>query len=296
MVRDPQVSKTIAITGASGFVGSALSAHLRSVGHQIRPVSLRGALGPETFAGCEAVVHLAGEPVSQRWTKTARERIRSSRVDGTRALVDALRDAASKGSAPQVLVSASAVGYYGSRGDNILTESEPASKDFLGEVAEAWEQEALAAEALGIRVDRVRLGVVLGVPNQGGAGALGKMLLPFKLGLGGRIGSGQQWMSWIHIHDLVLLIEYLLNQSTVRGVFNAVSPEPVTNAEFTHALGEALNRPTMIPVPAFALRLALGEMSEIILNSQRAIPDAAIRAGFTFEYADIFEALKVILS
>ncbi len=273
---------TVGITGASGFVGRALAEQLRKAGHQVRPISLRGTLAPDALAGCDAVVHLAGEPVAQRWTDAARERITSSRVDGTRTLVNAMRT-----HRVHVLVSASAVGYYGSRGDTVLTEAEPAANDFLGNVAAAWEREAMVAESLGVRVARIRIGVVLG-PN---GGALQKMLLPFKLGLGGPIGGGQQWMSWIHLADLIALIQFLLVESTVRGVFNAVSPHPVTNAEFTKALAEAVHRPAIFPVPAFALKLLFGEMAQVILASQRAIPDAALRAGFIFDYPDVFGAL-----
>ncbi|MEP7353889.1 MAG: TIGR01777 family oxidoreductase [Acidobacteriota bacterium] len=286
----------IAITGASGFVGQAVSAHLRRAGHEVFSISIRGAISPTQFAGCEAVIHLAGEPVAQRWTAAARERIRSSRVDGTRKLVEALEQAAKNGRPPQAMVSASAVGYYGSRGDDVLLESEPADKGFLGQVAEAWEQEAMGAEVLGTRVTRVRFGVVLGRTSEGKpGGALQKMLLPFKLGLGGKLGSGDQWISWIHLRDLVRMIEFLILESTVRGVFNGVAPNAVTNREFTRALAEAVHRPAIIPVPAFALKLAVGEMSEILLGSQRAVPDAALRAGFTFEYNDVFGALAEIV-
>jgi uncharacterized protein len=277
---------TIGITGASGFVGRALSERLGKAGHQVRPISLRTALPPDALAGIDAVINLAGEPIAQRWTEAVRSRILSSRVEGTRALVNAMRT-----HRPQVLVSASAVGYYGSRGDALLTESEPAASDFLGQVTQAWEREAIEAESLGVRVTRIRIGMVLG-PN---GGALQKMLLPFKLGLGGPIAGGQQWMSWIHLADLLSLIEFLLRESTVRGVFNAVSPFPVTNAEFTKALGEAVHRPAIIPVPAFAVKLLFGDMAEIVLGSQRAIPDAAVRAGFTFDHPDVFGALEQVV-
>lgn len=279
--------KTVGITGASGFVGRALTKRLQKSGHQVRAISLRGTLRSDELAGIDAVVHLAGEPVAQRWTPEARARILSSRVDGTRALIDAMR-----AQRVQTLVSASAVGYYGSRGDTILTEPEPPANDFLGQVAQGWEREALVAETLGVRVTRIRIGMVLGRDG----GALLKMLPPFKFGLGGPIGGGQQWMSWIHIDDLLSLIEFLLNGSTVRGVFNAVSPFPVTNAEFTRALGEAVHRPAFIPVPGFAVRLLFGEMSDIVLGSQRAIPDSAVRAGFTFDHPDVFGALAGIIS
>jgi uncharacterized protein len=276
----------VAITGASGFIGRAVANHLRSSGHEVRGVSLRGGLESGALAGVNAVVHLAGEPVAQRWTAAARERILRSRVEGTRTLVAAMR-----AQPPQVLISASAVGYYGSRGDEILIESAPAADDFLGRVARAWEEEALTAEPLGVRVARLRIGMVLGPDG----GALARMLPPFRLGLGGRLGSGNQWMSWIHISDLASLIAFLMKESTVRGVFNATSPFPVTNREFTRALAEAVHRPAILPVPAFALRLLFGEMSEVLLGSQRALPDAAQRAGFVFECPDIFAALSQLV-
>jgi len=243
-------------------------------------------LPPDAFAGSNAVIHLAGEPVAQRWTAAARDKILRSRVEGTRAVVAAMR-----AQPPQVLISASAVGYYGSRGDEILTESAQPADDFLGRVAAAWEEEAQAAEPLGVRVARIRIGMVLG-PN---GGALARMLLPFRLGVGGHLGSGQQWMSWIHIEDLVALIAFLMKESTVRGVFNATSPFPVTNREFTQALAEAVHRPAILPVPAFALKWMFGEMSEVLLASQRAFPDAAQRAGFVFEHPDIFASLAQIV-
>jgi uncharacterized protein (TIGR01777 family) len=275
----------VAITGASGFIGSSLAEHLRSAGHVVRAISLRGALAPDALAGANALINLAGEPVAQRWTASARDKILCSRVEGTRALVAAMR-----AQPPQVLISASAVGYYGSRGDEILIESASPAQDFLGRVAVAWEEAAQAAEPLGVRVARIRIGMVLGKSG----GALSKMLLPFRLGVGGRLGSGKQWMSWIHIDDLMELITFLMKESTVRGVFNATSPFPVPNREFTHALAEAVHRPAIIPVPAFALKLALGEMASVLLASQRAIPDAAQRAGFVFEHPDIFAALAQI--
>ncbi len=273
---------TVAITGASGFIGRQLAKRLQREGITVRPISLRGPLAPDALAGCDAVVNLAGEPIAQRWTPEVRGRIMTSRMIGTRKLVLAMQE-----HRPQVLVSASAVGYYGSRGDTILTEAEPAADDFLGRVAKMWENEARLAENLGVRVARIRIGMVLG-PN---GGALQKMLLPFKLGLGGPIGGGQQWMSWIHVADLCSLTLFLLKESTVRGALNAVSPNPVRNAEFTKALGEAVHRPAFIPVPAFAIKALFGEMSEVVLGSQRAIPDAAIRQGFTFDYSDIYGAL-----
>jgi uncharacterized protein (TIGR01777 family) len=225
---------------------------------------------------------LAGEPVAQRWTPAARDQILRSRVEGTRVLVAAMR-----AQPPQVLISASAVGYYGTRGDEVLIESAPPADDFLGRVAVAWEQEAQAAEPMGVRVARLRIGMVLGPRG----GALARMLPPFRLGVGGRLGGGKQWMSWIHIDDLVGLISFLMKESTVRGVFNATSPFPVTNREFTRALAEAVHRPAILPVPEWVLRLMFGEMSQVLLASQRAFPDAAQRAGFIFQHPDIFAAL-----
>ncbi len=279
----------IAITGASGFIGRRLTERLGRDGYKVTPLSLRGGLAPQALDGCEAVVNLAGESVGQRWTRGARERIRASRIAGTHSLVEAMRNM--RGRAPQVLISASAVGYYGSRGDEILTEDAPPAEDFLATICADWEREACAALDLGTRVACLRIGVVLGP----GGGALHSMLLPFKLGLGGPIGGGRQWMSWIHIDDLTSLIVFLLKESTVRGAFNAVSPHPVTNAQFTRALGQTLHRPAFLPVPAFALKMLLGKMSSVILNSQRAIPEAARRAGFTFSYPDLNGALAQIL-
>jgi uncharacterized protein (TIGR01777 family) len=272
----------VAITGATGFIGRAVAEHLRSSGHNVRAVSLRGAIPPDALAGTNAVIHLAGEPVAQRWTPAARDQILRSRVEGTRVLVAAMR-----AQPPQVLISASAVGYYGTRGDEVLIESAPPADDFLGRVAVAWEQEAQAAEPMGVRVARLRIGMVLGPRG----GALARMLPPFRLGVGGRLGGGKQWMSWIHIDDLVGLISFLMKESTVRGVFNATSPFPVTNREFTRALAEAVHRPAILPVPEWVLRLMFGEMSQVLLASQRAFPDAAQRAGFIFQHPDIFAAL-----
>jgi uncharacterized protein len=276
----------VAITGASGFVGRALSERLRTSGHRVTPISLRTQLAPEIFAQCQAVVNLAGEPVAQRWTSAARERISSSRIQGTRSLVAALRQ-----HPPAVLVSASAVGYYGSRGDEILTEDSPPASDFLGHLALGWEREAHVAEQFGVRVVTPRIGVVLG--RRGGA--LAQMLLPFRLGVGGRLGTGEQWMSWIALDDLVSVIEFAITNTGIRGPVNAVAPNPVTNAAFTRDLAAALHRPAILPVPAFALKILFGEMSQVLLGGQRVIPQAALRAGFQFRFADLGEALRAAL-
>jgi hypothetical protein len=278
----------IAITGASGLVGRHASLMLRGEGHQIRAISTRSAINTEDLEGCGAVVHLAGEPVAQRWTAAAQQRIRSSRVDGTRQLVQAL---AALEARPAVLISASAIGYYGSRGDEALTESSPPATDFLGEVAVEWEREAKAAEALGIRVAMLRFGVILGRDG----GALKKMLPPFKLGIGGRIGNGRQWMSWIHIDDIVRLIAFAIANESVRGPMNAVAPNPVTNAQFTRVLARALHRPAIFPVPLFVLKILFGQMAEILYASQRVIPEAAAREGFEFKFAELSAALRDLL-
>lgn len=274
----------IAITGASGFIGRHLTAKLREQGHSTRPISLRSALPSDAFSGCEAVVNLAGENVAQRWTAPVKQRIFDSRVKGTLALVEALAQSSPR---PSTLVSASAIGYYGSRGDEILTEDSAPSSDFLGRVVQEWESEGRDAAKLGIRVVSPRVGVVLGL----GGGALQRMLLPFQLGIGGRLGTGKQWMSWIHMDDMIALILFALSTNTLTGPVNAASPNPVTNAEFTRELGRALHRPSIFPVPAIALKLMFGEMSEMLLGGQRVLPQAALDAGFTFRYPEIGLAL-----
>jgi uncharacterized protein len=277
----------VAITGASGFVGKHLAKRLAAEGHTTRAVSLRAKLAPDVFAGCDAVVHLAGEPVAQRWTSAVKQRIRDSRVEGTRAVVAAIAASERK---PPVLVSASAVGYYGLRGDEILTEASAPSNDFLGDTSVAWEREALAAEKLGVRVVNPRIGVVLGSDG----GALEKMLPPFRMGLGGRIASGKQWMSWIHIDDLVSLIVFAMTNANLRGPVNAVAAQPVTNAEFTQELAKALHRPAIFPVPEFALKLLFGEMASILIGGQRVVPQVALAAGFEFRYGSLGSALAAL--
>src|ERR1019366_7397328 len=227
---------TISISGASGFIGRHLLKSLATAGHSPRALS-RHASPAES----DVVIHLAGEPVAQRWTAEAKRRIRESRVVGTRNLVEAL---AALPRRPEALICASAIGYYGSRGDEILTESSAPGSGFLPEVCVAWEREAQAAETLGIRVVRVRTGVVL----DANGGALVRMLPPFRMGLGGRLGSGRQWMSWIHLEDLAALFQFAV-ESQVRGPLNGVAPHAVTNSDFTRELAPALRRPAVFPVP-----------------------------------------------
>ncbi|MGD1098606.1 MAG: TIGR01777 family oxidoreductase [Bryobacteraceae bacterium] len=278
----------IAITGATGFIGRAVTTRLQRDGQTVRSVSMRTTPQPELFKHCDAVIHVAGEPVAQRWTTAARERIRASRVDGTRSLVAALGGLAKP---PRVLISASAVGYYGSRGDEILTESSAPADDFLGKLAVEWEREAKQAEKLGIRVVILRIGVVLGRDG----GALERMLVPFRLGVGGKIGAGNQWMSWIHLDDLAELVSFALTTPELRGAVNATAPNPVTNIDFTHELAHAVHRPAIFPVPRLALNLLYGEMASVIYASQRVVPEAACRAGFQFRYSSIRTALNEIL-
>ena len=277
----------VAITGASGFIGRHLTEKLIQGGHSTRAISVRSGPSPDAFIGCDAVVHLAGEPVAQRWTASAKHRILESRVQGTRAVVQAM---ARMNPRPATLICASGVGYYGSRGDEILTEDSAPGSDFLVEVVQAWETEARAAAKFGVRVVSPRIGVVLG---QGG-GVLQAMLPAYRLGAGGRLGSGQQWMSWIHIDDVIALIVFALSNAALEGPLNVVAPTPVTNAEFTRQLARALHRPAFFPVPALALKLIFGEMAEVLLGGQRVLPKAALRAGFTFRYSELGSALAAL--
>jgi uncharacterized protein (TIGR01777 family) len=279
---------TIAITGASGFIGTRLANRFRAQGEPVRPVSLRSELGPGAFDGCQAVVHLAGEPVAQRWTAAARKRIVESRVNGTQSIIAAL---AALKQRPAVLISASGVGYYGDRGDEILKEDSPPGDDFLARVVTAWESEALRAEKLGIRVVCPRMGAVLGH-----GGVLERLVPLFRLGVGGRIGSGKQWMSWIHVEDLLALIQFAIRNDRLSGPVNAVAPTPVRNAEFTRVLAAVLHRPAMFPVPGIALKAVYGEMSEMLLGGQRVLPEKARREGFEFRYPELHAALADILS
>jgi uncharacterized protein (TIGR01777 family) len=295
----------IAITGASGLIGRRLLKDLAAAGHSLHVLSrhagtnlppgvrlsvwdsTRGEPPADALRDVDAVVHLAGEPVAQRWTAHARQVIRESRVTGTRNLVEALARLPRK---PEVLVCASAVGYYGDRGDEILNESSSPGPDYLARLCVDWEKEAQAAEASGIRVVRVRTGLVLDARG----GALPRMLPPFRLGLGGKLGSGRHWMSWVHLEDLAALFQFAL-ANPISGPVNGVAPNPVVNAGFTRALAAAVHRPAIFPVPAFALRLLFGEMSEILLASQRALPQAAERAGFRFRYPELAPALADVL-
>jgi uncharacterized protein len=296
----------VTVTGASGFIGQRLVEKLIAAGSAVHALGRKRSAtlpqsvafsqwnaaeepAPESLAGSGAVIHLAGESVVQRWTPEVKARIRGSRIDGTRHLVNALSTQSPR---PEVLVSASAIGIYGSRGDETLTEeSEPGGRDFLSRGAIDWENAALLAESLGIRVVLLRWGIVLG-----NGGALAKMLPPFRLGIGGRIGSGKQWMSWIHIEDATDLILFAIQNRAVHGPVNATAPKPVTNAEFTRALAKAIHRPAILPVPPFALKMLFGEMASMMLASQRVLPAAAHAAGFRFRYPQLEPALARLVS
>lgn len=236
------------------------------------------------LGGCQALIHLAGENVFGLWTPEKKRRILASRQEGTRALVEAI---AKSGSRPEVLVSASAIGFYGDTGEEEVGEESPAGTGFLAEVTQAWEREAMRAQELGVRVVLLRVAVVLGK----GGGALAKMLPVFKLGLGGKLGSGLQWMSWIHLEDLCELALFCVETKAAQGPINACAPEPVRNADFTRALAKTLHRPAFFPVPGFLLKTALGEFSRELLDSKRVVSRKASPLGFRFRYRRLTEAL-----
>jgi uncharacterized protein len=294
----------ILVTGASGLVGHRLVPSLEARGHEVlrlvrnAPASekevrwdpSKGTVDAGALEGVDAAVHLAGENLAEgRWNEEKKRRIRESRVKGTTLLSETL---AGLGQKPEVLVSASAVGYYGSRGDEVLTEESSPGNDFLADVCREWERATEAAERAGVRVVHLRFGVIL----SGEGGALKKMLLPFRMGVGGKLGDGRQYMSWITIDDAVGAIEHALSDKNLRGPVNAVAPRPVTNYEFTKAMGGALSRPTILPAPAFALRLVFGEMADAtLLASQRAEPVRLKESGFVFKYPEIEGALRHVL-
>jgi len=300
----------ILISGSTGLVGTALTQALQHAGHTVcrlvRPNTSTQSIGnsqafdvnwnPATgelggaAVGADAVVNLAGASIADgRWTPQRKQLLRSSRVDTTRAFVQALAKMPAR---PRVLVSASATGYYGNRGDETLTEASRPGNDFLSEIAKEWESEALKAEALGIRVVRARFGVILS--KQGGA--LPQMMRPFQFGVGGKIGSGKQWLSWISLDDTVAILRSALENANITGPLNVVSPQPVTNAQFTKILATTLHRPAIFPAPAFALRLLLGEMADaLLLSSQRVLPAQLQKLSFQFAHPDLAAALATIM-
>ncbi|MBM3988681.1 MAG: TIGR01777 family protein [Planctomycetes bacterium] len=295
------MNQRILITGGTGFVGTRLRQMIVDRGGKVvvatrnpanQPVmaGVEYVTMPTDLSGFDAIVNLAGEPVlGKRWSDAVKARIRGSRIDGTRKLVDAFKASATK---PKVLVNASAIGVYGDQGERLLPESAKAGVDFLAEVCTAWEREAERASELGVRVVKLRIGIVLGA-----GGALKQMLPPFKLGLGGPIGSGAHWMSWIHIDDLCGLILHALRDETVSGPMNGVAPLACTNRDFSKALGRALSRPAIFPVPPFMLKLMFGSgAASVLIGSQRCVPERALESGYAFKYPDLDGALRAILS
>lgn len=284
----------IAVTGANGLIGSALVDSLLADGHQVDRVSrdTRGRIDTSGLAGAEGVVHLAGEPIGGklRWDEAHKRRVRQSRVDGTRRVAEAIALLDPK---PRVLVSASAVGYYGNRGDEILDENAGFGGGFLAELCVAWEAATGAAADAGIRVVRTRSGLVLSPRG----GVLQKLLLPGRLGLGARLGSGRQWMSWITLNDEVRALRAVIEDESIRGPVNLAAPNPVTNATMTKEIGHTLKRPAFLAVPAVALRLGLGRetANETVLTSQRVEPAGLNQAGFEFDDPELVPALRKLL-
>ena len=291
----------ILITGGTGFIGAPLTRGLHSNGHSVTVTTRRQAGGKDKLtwnppdliprdiiSTYDAIINLAGEPIApQRWSKERKERILSSRINITRALVDSIKIANAR---PKVFVSASAIGYYGSHGDEYVTEDTPAGEDFLAHVCTQWEAEAYKALDMGIRVVTVRIGGVL----EADGGALPHMALPFKLFVGGPIGSGRQWFSWIHRDDIIGIITFALENESISGPMNLTAPGPVTNKEFSRALGKVLHRPSFVAVPGFVVQLTLGELGAVLLTGQRVLPEKAMKAGYKFKYSDVSEALRAI--
>ena len=293
--------QTIAMTGASGLVGEELTALLTGNGHTVLPIKrgekadadairwdvASGLTNPGRLAGVDTVVHLAGENIaSGRWNAALKQKIRNSRTEGTRNLVQSIAAIEDR---PSTLICASAIGLYGDQQDKVLTEDSPAGDGFLADVCREWEQEANKATELGLRVVNVRIGVVLSPKG----GALAKMLLPFKLGAGGIVGSGKQYWSWVGLNDLTRIITHCIEDADISGPVNAVSPNAMTNYDFTKAVGRVLKRPTIFPLPAFMAKLVLGEMAEaLLLASTRVSPEKLQQSGFKFNHAELEDCLR----
>ena len=293
----------IAITGGTGLVGAELAAFLTAAGHEVHTITrspkqpsdirwnpARGEIEMEKIAACDAIVHLAGESIFGRWTENKKRKIRESRLQGTRLLCESLAKSQPR---PRTLVSASAVGYYGDRGDEILTETSPPGDNFLAQVCQEWEAACDPAREAGIRVVHPRIGPVLSPRG----GMLATILPLFKLGLGGRVGDGRQWLSWIGIDDLVEILHETIIDDSLTGPINATAPHPVTNSEFTAALGKVLGRPTLLPAPKFGVKLVLGgdAAKELALVSVRARPDRLLERGHEFRHPELEAALRFLL-
>ncbi len=293
----------ILVSGISGPIGSALLPSLKAREYEVTRLVRMPATGerqipwdpakpisPESVSGFDAVIHLAGESIVGRWTEAKKKAIRDSRVLGTRNLALALAQVKDK---PHVFVSSSAIGYYGDRGNEVLNEQSAPGTGFLADVCREWEAATRAASDAGIRTVQIRTGVVLSPKG----GALGKMLTPFKMGVGGKVGSGRQWMSWIDVQDMVSAIHHILKTDLVQGPVNMVAPRPVTNAEFTRTLARVLSRPAIFPMPTFAVKLAFGEMGEtVLLGSQRVEPARLVASGYPFRFVDLLASLKNVLN
>jgi len=323
----------ILITGGTGFIGGALSRELKNSGHNVivttrqqitpkdnvnplSPPFSKGGMGgflekltwdppslipSDIISNIDAVINFAGESIaSGRWTKKRKELILSSRINTTRALVQSMRQIplnppllkGDRGGLPKILISASAIGYYGPHEDEYVTEDTPPGADFIAGVCKAWEAEALKAEGLGLRVVLLRIGVVL----ESDGGALTRMAIPFKFFLGGPVGTGKQWFSWIHRDDAVGIIKYSLENESISGPVNLTAPEPVTNREFSTALGRVLRRPSWFAVPGFMIKPTLGELGSVLLTGQRVLPEKALKAGYKFKFTDVNEALRAIFT
>lgn len=301
--------KKVLVTGGTGFIGSKVCDALQEKNYEVHVVSRNPdrvqntlpsvhaihawnpdmeQLPSEAMSDVNAVIHLAGETIAGRWNTEKKQRIRNSRILSTQNLVASFADTDTK---PDVIVCASAIGLYGDSGDETFSESSPAGTDFLAEVCEQWETETHKARTYGIRVASIRIGLVLGL----GGGLLNQVLPPFKMGVGGKLGSGKQWMSWIHIDDVVGIVLHALENENVTGALNATAPTPVRNIEFTKTLGTVLRRPTIFPVPTFGLKLMMGEFADFVVLSQNVLPEKTQESGYQFRFETLESALKDLL-
>jgi uncharacterized protein (TIGR01777 family) len=295
------MKKTVVIYGATGFVGSGLAGLLSKEGWDVTGVSRKGNGQIEgvanwstpdavDLAGCEAVINLAGEPIDQRWTESKKEELRKSRVRVTESIVEKIAELP-ESARPSVLLNASAVGYYGGRGDELLDDEADRGEGYLADLCAAWEEAALGAEAFGVRVVRIRIGVVLGEGGQ----AFEKLETVFKAGIGGRLGDGEQWMPWIHVRDLRRAMAFCVSEPSMNGAVNGTAPHPERNVDLTRKMAKAVNRWVFLPVPGFALKIVLGGFAEALLVGQRAVPNKLLEAGFEFRFEKLEDALDDLI-